>query len=60
MAEALERLKRTRGAHRGVATKYTQEAKALLETEMIEEKALRQLKVLSDLLQDKARELKEI
>ena len=60
MAEALERLKRTRGAHRGVATKYTQEAKALLETEMIEEKALRRLKVLSDLLQDKARELKEM
>ena len=60
MAEALERLKRTRGAHRGVATKYTQEAKVLLETEMIEEKALRRLKVLSDLLQDKARELKEM
>ena len=40
MTEALERLKMSRRAHRGVATRYIQEAKALLEVEMIEEKAL--------------------
>ena len=48
----------SRRAHRGVATKYIQEAKTLLDTGMIEDRALRRLKVISDLLREKARELK--
>lgn len=47
-------------AHRGVATKYIQEAKTLLDTEMMEDRALCRLKVLLNLLWEKARELKEM
>ena len=50
----------SRRAHRGVATRYIQEAKTLLDTETMEDRALRRLKVLSDLLREKARELKEM
>ena len=50
----------SRRAHSGVATIYIQEAKTLLDTEMMEDRALRRLKVLSDLLREKARELKEM
>ena len=57
MTETLEHLKMSRRAHRGVATKYIQEVKTLLDTEMID-RALRRLKVISDLLREKARELK--
>ena len=60
MTEDFERLKKKRRAHRGVATRYIHETKELLEVERIEKKALSRLKVLSDLLQQKARELKEL
>ena len=60
MTDTLKRLKMSRRAHRGVATRYIQEAKTLLDTETMEDRALRQLKVLSDLLREKARELKEM
>ena len=60
MTDTLERLKMSRRAHRGVATRYIQEAKTLLDTETMEDRVLRRLKVLSDLLREKARELKEI
>ena len=50
----------SRRAHRGVATRYIQEAKTLLDTEMIEDRVLRRLKVLSDLLREKACKLKEM
>ena len=57
MAEDLERVRARRRGHRGVATKYTQEAKQILETESIDNSQRERLASLQVLLQDKLKVL---
>ena len=57
MAEDLERVRAWRRGHRGVATKYTQEAKQILETESIDNSQRERLASLQVLLQDKLKVL---
>ena len=57
MAEDLERIRARRREHRGVATKYTQEAKQILETESIDNSQRERLALLQVLLQEKLKVL---
>ena len=57
MAEDLERIRARRHGHRGVATKYTQEAKQIFETESIDNSQRERLASLQVLLQEKLKVL---
>ena len=60
MAEDLERSKQKRRGHRGVATRFMKEMKALLSQDEIEDDKLRRLRVLCDVLRDKQQTLKTL
>ena len=57
---ALERLKARRRGHRGVITKYVQEAKSLQEIEDLDEKRRLGMGTLSELLKEKSAVLKTL
>ena len=57
---ALECLKARRRGHRGVVTKYVQEAKSLLEIEDLDEKRRLRMGTLSELLKEKSAVLKTL
>ena len=54
MPETLEHLKTLRRGHRGIITKYVQEAKSLLETEDLDEKCQLRTGTFLELLKDKS------
>ena len=60
MSTDLERLKAQRRGQRGVVTKFSREAKTLLDTELLEDGALRQLEVISKQLEEKCTLLKTL
>ena len=60
MSEALEHLKACRRGHRGIVTKYIQEAKSLVETEDLDKKRWLRMGTLSELLKDKSAVLKAL
>ena len=60
MSKALERSKAYRKGHRGIVTKYVQEAKSLLETEDLDEKCQLRMGMLLELLKEKSAILKTL
>ena len=54
MSVDLDRLKARRRGQRGVVTKFTREAKTLMETELLEDDSLRRLEVISKQLEGNA------
>ena len=56
----LDRLKARRRGQRGVVTKFTREAKTLMETELLEDDSLRRLEVISKQLEGKCTLLKAL
>lgn len=53
MSADIDRLMAKRRGQRGIVTKFTREAKTLLETELLEDDALRGLGVISSQLEEK-------
>ena len=58
--KSLDRLKARRRGHRGVATKYVQEAKALFEGESRDDSTFRRVRTLQNSLEEKLALLKRL